>query len=181
MNFLLASLTERITEQVKNQLPQILPEEVSNFSPRSENTENAIEGLIKLMILDRSISPLKIKCIHCRDDEKQRLKMKTLPLDQTEGDKSQLKSFGKSVQLEEPEFEVADLDMPQDQEGNLGNDDEEPKEKAASKRDWFTKPIQPQEPADPNWNVGKTPQQGLNQSWLMTLASSADKPSKTFD
>ncbi|GJS15613.1 hypothetical protein Tco_0410085 [Tanacetum coccineum] len=27
----------------------------------------------------------------------------------------------------------------------------------------------------------KTPQQGQNQSWLMTLASSADKPSKTFD
>ncbi|GJX11593.1 hypothetical protein Tco_0201452 [Tanacetum coccineum] len=33
MNFLSASLTERITEQVKNQLPQILPEEVSNFAP----------------------------------------------------------------------------------------------------------------------------------------------------
>ncbi|GJV36124.1 hypothetical protein Tco_1408601 [Tanacetum coccineum] len=45
--------------------------------------------------------------------------------------------------------------MPQDQEENPGNDDEEPK--------------------------GKTPQQGQTQSWLMTLASSADKPSKTFD
>ncbi|GKC39309.1 hypothetical protein Tco_1051693 [Tanacetum coccineum] len=32
-NFLSASLTERITEQVKNQLPQILPEEVSKFLP----------------------------------------------------------------------------------------------------------------------------------------------------
>ncbi|GKC44060.1 hypothetical protein Tco_1061782 [Tanacetum coccineum] len=53
---------------------------------------------------------------------------------------------------EELEFEVADSDMPQDQEENLGNDDEEPKGKVASKRDW-----------------------------LMTLASSADKPSKTFD
>ncbi|GJV95064.1 hypothetical protein Tco_1546641 [Tanacetum coccineum] len=40
--------------------------------------------------------------------------------------KSQLKSFGKSVQSEEPEFEVADSDMPQDQEGNLGNDNDEP-------------------------------------------------------
>ncbi|GKA81064.1 hypothetical protein Tco_0787756, partial [Tanacetum coccineum] len=70
-------------------------------------------------------------------------------------DKSQPKSFGKSVQLEEPEFEVVDSDMPQDQEGNPGNDDEEPK--------------------------GKTPQQGQNQSWLMTLASSAENPSKTFD
>ncbi|GKF46001.1 hypothetical protein Tco_0135803 [Tanacetum coccineum] len=45
--------------------------------------------------------------------------------------------------------------MPQDQEENLGKEDEEPKEKVAFKRQ--------------------------NQSWLMTLASSADKPSKTFD
>ncbi|GKE14226.1 hypothetical protein Tco_1421803 [Tanacetum coccineum] len=90
---------------------------------------------------------------------------------------------GKDAALatEEPEFEVADSDMPQDQEENLGNDDEEPKEKVASKRDWFTKPTQPQEPTDPDWNVDKTPQQGQNQSWLMTLASSAEKLSKTFD
>ncbi|GKD10016.1 hypothetical protein Tco_1189701, partial [Tanacetum coccineum] len=71
--------------------------------------------------------------------------------------------------------------MPQDQEENPSNDDEEPKEKVASKCDWFTKPSQPQEPTDPNWNIGKTPQQGQNQSWLMTLASSAKKLSKTFD
>ncbi|GJV75788.1 hypothetical protein Tco_1507372 [Tanacetum coccineum] len=53
----------------------------------------------------------------------------------SKGDKSQSKSSGKSVQSEEPEFEVADSDMPQDQEENPGNDDEEPKEKVASKRD----------------------------------------------
>ncbi|GKC45340.1 hypothetical protein Tco_1063062 [Tanacetum coccineum] len=86
MNFLSASLTARITEQVQNQLPQILPKA-----------------------------------------------------------------------SEEPEFEVADLDMPQDQEENLGKDDEEPKEKVASKRDWFTKPTQPQEPTDLDWNIDKTP------------------------
>ncbi|GJU61647.1 hypothetical protein Tco_1243482 [Tanacetum coccineum] len=33
MSFLSASITARITEQVKNQLPQILPKEVSNFAP----------------------------------------------------------------------------------------------------------------------------------------------------
>ncbi|GJZ70511.1 hypothetical protein Tco_0634061 [Tanacetum coccineum] len=73
----------------------------------------------------------------------------------SKGNKSQSKSIGKSLQSEEPEFEVVDSDMPQDQEENLGNDDIEPKE--------------------------KTTQQGQNQSWLMTLASSAKKPSKTFD
>ncbi|GKC13810.1 hypothetical protein Tco_1010592 [Tanacetum coccineum] len=55
---------------------------------------------------------------------------------------------------EEPEFEVADSDMPQNQEGNLGNDDEELIKEVASKRDWFTKPKQPQEPTDPERNVG---------------------------
>ncbi|GJW55135.1 hypothetical protein Tco_0099220 [Tanacetum coccineum] len=37
------------------------------------------------------------------------------------------------------------------------------------------------EPTDSNWNIGKTLQQGLTQSWLMTLASSAEKPSNTID
>ncbi|GJS81936.1 hypothetical protein Tco_0748477 [Tanacetum coccineum] len=44
----------------------------------------------------------------------------------SKGTKSQPKSSGKSVQSEEPEFEVVDSDLPQDQEGNLGNDDDEP-------------------------------------------------------
>ncbi|GJR99919.1 hypothetical protein Tco_0316428 [Tanacetum coccineum] len=99
----------------------------------------------------------------------------------SKGTKSQSKFFGKSVQSEEPEFEVTDSKMSQDQGENSGKDDEEPKEKVASKRVWFTKPTQPQEPTDPDWNVDKTPQQGQNQSWLLTLASSAEKPSKTFD
>ncbi|GKG43903.1 hypothetical protein Tco_0482996, partial [Tanacetum coccineum] len=53
--------------------------------------------------------------------------------------------------------------------------------KVTSKRDWFTKPKRPEEPTDPDWNDKKTPQQGPTQSWLMTLASFANKQSKTFD
>nr|GEU49512.1 retrovirus-related Pol polyprotein from transposon TNT 1-94 [Tanacetum cinerariifolium] len=79
------------------------------------------------------------------------------------------------------EFVVADSDMKQDQEGNLGNDNDEPMKETVSKHDWFTKPTQPKEPTDPDWNDGKTPQQGPTQSWLITLSSSADKSSKTFD
>ncbi|GJV68984.1 hypothetical protein Tco_1484493 [Tanacetum coccineum] len=52
---------------------------------------------------------------------------------QAKGTKSQSTSSGKSVQTEEPEFQVADSDMPQNQEGNMGNDDEEPMKKVASK------------------------------------------------
>ncbi|GJW79193.1 hypothetical protein Tco_0140875 [Tanacetum coccineum] len=85
-------------------------------------------------------------------------KAKESQFDSSKGDNSQSKSFGKFVQLEEPKFEVADSDMPHDQEENLGNDDVEPKEKVTYKCDWFTKPTQPQEPSNPDWNVDKTPQ-----------------------
>ncbi|GKC23638.1 hypothetical protein Tco_1025788 [Tanacetum coccineum] len=68
----------------------------------------------------------------------------------SKGTKSQSKSSRNYVQSEEPEIEVADSDMPQDQEENLGNDDEEPKRKVASKRYWFTKPKRPQEPTNPD-------------------------------
>nr|GEU68123.1 retrovirus-related Pol polyprotein from transposon TNT 1-94 [Tanacetum cinerariifolium] len=87
----------------------------------------------------------------------------------------------KSVHAEEPELEVADSDMPPNQEENLGNDDEEPKRKVTYKHDWFTKPKQPQEHTNLDWNVVKTPQQGPTKSWLITLVAIADKPLKTFD
>nr|GEY69905.1 hypothetical protein [Tanacetum cinerariifolium] len=61
-------------------------------------------------------------------------KDKELQSDSSKGDKSQSKSSGKSIQIEEPEFEVADSDMPQDQEENPNYYDEEPNEKVASKR-----------------------------------------------
>nr|GEU70251.1 putative reverse transcriptase domain-containing protein [Tanacetum cinerariifolium] len=51
---------------------------------------------------------------------------------------------------EEPEFEVANSDMPQDQKENLGNDDEGPKRNVASKCDWFNKPKQHEDPTDPD-------------------------------
>ncbi|GKE98039.1 hypothetical protein Tco_0021390, partial [Tanacetum coccineum] len=62
-------------------------------------------------------------------------KAKESQSDSSKGDKSQSKSSIKSVKSKEPEFEVADSDMPQDQEENLGKDNEEPKEKVPSKRD----------------------------------------------
>ncbi|GKD45089.1 hypothetical protein Tco_1269734, partial [Tanacetum coccineum] len=93
------------------------------------------------------------------------------------------KSYGKSVQSEEPVFEVADSDMPQDQEENLDDNDDEHRKEAASRRDWFKKPTPPQEPTNLDWHVGKTPLKGPNQRWLMTLAASTstDKSLKDFD
>ncbi|GKC09776.1 hypothetical protein Tco_1001386 [Tanacetum coccineum] len=101
----------------------------------------------------------------------------------SKGTKSQPKSTRKSVQSEEPVFEVADSDMPQDQAGNLGDNEDEPRDETASRRDWFKKPTPPQEPTDPDWNVGKTTKEGPTQTWLMNLAASnpTDKSLKDFD
>ncbi|GKE89375.1 hypothetical protein Tco_1566850, partial [Tanacetum coccineum] len=101
----------------------------------------------------------------------------------SKGTKSQPKSTKKSVQLEEPVFEVADSDMLQDQTGNLGDNEDEPRDETAFRHDWFKKPKPPQEPTDPDWNVSKTTKEGPTQTWLMNLAASnpTDKPLKDFD
>nr|GEX36969.1 hypothetical protein [Tanacetum cinerariifolium] len=101
----------------------------------------------------------------------------------SKGTKSHLKYSRMNVQSEVPEFEVVDTYMPQNQGGNMGNDDDEPRKESASKRDWFTKPTRPQKPIDPDWNIGKTPKKGQTQSWLMTLvaSSSTDKSLHSFD
>ncbi|GKA62867.1 hypothetical protein Tco_0762386, partial [Tanacetum coccineum] len=111
------------------------------------------------------------------------LKKKDSTSGSSKSTKSQPKSTGKSVQSEEPVFEVADSDMPQDQAGNLGDNKDEPRDETAFRRDWFKKPTPPQEPTDPDWNVGKTTKEGTTQMWLMNLAASnpTDKLLKDFD
>ncbi|GKA55988.1 hypothetical protein Tco_0755060 [Tanacetum coccineum] len=52
----------------------------------------------------------------------------------SKGTKSQPKSSSKSVQSEEPVLEVADSDLPQDQEMNLGDNEVEPRNETASRR-----------------------------------------------
>ncbi|GJY56167.1 hypothetical protein Tco_0455282 [Tanacetum coccineum] len=171
MNFLLKSLIARITEQVKDQPPQILPEKYSQlqFSYEAAATLTEFE-LNKILIdkMDKSESYLRSREDKDKDEDpstgsdrglKKRKTSKDAELTKgpkakesqsgsSKGTKSQSKSSGKSVQSEEPEFEVADSDITQDQEENLGNNDVEPNEKVASKRDWFTKPSQLQEPSD---------------------------------
>ncbi|GKD93857.1 hypothetical protein Tco_1373694 [Tanacetum coccineum] len=166
MNYLLVSITARITKHVKNQPPQILPKEVSNFAPPVIQSM-VTESLEHAVLAKESYQPqssyeaaalltkfaLKKILINKMDKSESYLAATPFIIKYT---KSQPKSSGKTIQLEEPEFEVADSDMPQDQEGNLGNDDDEPKKET---------------------NL----QQGQTQNWLMTLAASTDKSSKTFD
>ncbi|GJY43367.1 hypothetical protein Tco_0431580 [Tanacetum coccineum] len=188
MIFLSESLTTRIKEKVKDQLPQILPKEVSNFAPpvikelikesrdkvnlakvssQPHSTYEAASTLtefeLKKTFLDKieknfffSYDVYSLKRRRKDKDEDpfagsdQGLKKRKLSKDaepttspkkkdstsgSSKGTKSQLKSFGKFVQSEEPVFDVADSDLPQDQEGNLGDNEYEPRDETASRRD----------------------------------------------
>nr|GEW24904.1 hypothetical protein [Tanacetum cinerariifolium] len=240
MNFLSASLTDRIIEQVRNQMPQILPEEVSNFaslaikkmiqellnqvnlamtSSQPQSTYEAAptltefelkkilidkmnssesyltapehqecyDGLIKSYNLYKDFfSSYDVYSLKCSRDEKDKdegpsagsdrglkkrntskdaepttsLKTKDSSSRSSKGTKSQPKSVGKSVHVEEPEFEVGDTNTPQGQEGNQGNDNDEPRIES-----------------------DKTPQKGPIQNWLKTLVASTSigKSLKEFD
>ncbi|GJU80372.1 hypothetical protein Tco_1282737 [Tanacetum coccineum] len=185
-SYLSASITARITEQVKIQLPQILPKEAKDSSQPQSTYEAAssltkielkkilidkmdesqsyltaakhrecYDGLIKFYDLDKSLFSTYDKVYSLKKSRKDKDKDE----DSSAGSDRGLKKW-KTIKdaeptKEEPEFEVADSDMPQDQKENLGNNDEEPKR--------------------------KTLEQGPTQSWFMTLASSADKLLKTFD
>ncbi|GJT42462.1 hypothetical protein Tco_0951177 [Tanacetum coccineum] len=70
----------------------------------------------------------------------------------SKGTKSQPKSSGKSVQAEEPVFEIADTEMPQDQGGNAKD---QPYVEATPMDEWFKKPNKPLTPDRP-WNDGKS-------------------------
>ncbi|GJU12377.1 reverse transcriptase domain-containing protein [Tanacetum coccineum] len=147
----------------------------------------------KSKLLGSSLSLLVLEPLSDRGLKKKRLSKDAEPTtspkknDSTSGSskgtKSQPKSSRKFVQSEEPVFEVVDSNMPQDQEGNLGDNEDETRNETASRRDWFKKPTPPQEPTDPDWYVGETIQEGPTRNWLMTLAASTstDKLLKDFD
>ncbi|GJZ93073.1 hypothetical protein Tco_0665138 [Tanacetum coccineum] len=145
MSYLPESITARITEQVKIQIPHILPNEVSNFAP-SVIKSKVIESLEHVVIAKESSQPQSIykattlliefelkKILIYKMDESQSYLTATehkecydVLIKSYDLDKSLLSIYDKSVHAEEPEFEVVDSDMPQDQEENLGTDDEEP-------------------------------------------------------
>ncbi|GJW53393.1 hypothetical protein Tco_0097478 [Tanacetum coccineum] len=97
----------------------------------------------------------------------------------SKGSKSQSKSFGKFAQAEEPVFEAANTEMPQDQGDDLGNTEDQPNVEEASKPDWFKKPERPPTP-DRDWNSGKQIDFRHPQTWISKMAK-ARKPPTTFD
>ncbi|GJV11140.1 hypothetical protein Tco_1352681 [Tanacetum coccineum] len=97
----------------------------------------------------------------------------------SKGAKSQPKSSGKSAQAEESVFEAADIEVPQNQESDLGNTDDQPNVEVASEREWFKKPERPSTP-DPYWNAKKSVDFRPPQTWISKIAQ-AVKPPLSFD
>ncbi|GJU41632.1 hypothetical protein Tco_1194589 [Tanacetum coccineum] len=115
MSYLSASITAKITKQVKIQLPQILLKEVSKFDPLMIKSM-VTESLEHAVLAKESSQPKSTyeKRKTSKDVEPTKgPKIKESTSSSSKGTKSQLKSSRKSVQSEEPEFKVADSDIPQ--------------------------------------------------------------------
>nr|GEU65580.1 hypothetical protein [Tanacetum cinerariifolium] len=144
------SVKEIIKDEVKSQLLQILPKEVSEFAtPMIQST--ITESLKNVVLrdhedkdkyedppagLDQGLKKQKTS----KDVEPSKgSKSKESKSSLSNETKSQPKSSGKSTQVEELVFEFADIEMPQNQGSDLGNTDDQPNVEAASKHDWFKK------------------------------------------
>ncbi|GJR05222.1 hypothetical protein Tco_0528206 [Tanacetum coccineum] len=106
-------------------------------------------------------------------------KLKESKSSSSKGSKSQLKSSGKSTQAEEPVFETADTEMPLNQGDDLGDTDDKPNVKEASRDDWFKKPKRPPT-LDSDWNTTKIIDFRPPQTWISKIVK-AGKPPLTFD
>ncbi|GJY66350.1 hypothetical protein Tco_0468588 [Tanacetum coccineum] len=216
------SVKEIIKDEVKSQLPQILPKEIFDFTtPKilldnlekiksyraAEQHRDLYDALIKSYQLDKDLFDSYGKTYslkRCHEDKdkdedppagsdqgltKRKIskdvepsrgsKSKESKSSSSKGSKSQSKSSGMSAQAEEPVFETADTDIPQDQGDNLGNTEDQPNVEEASKHDWFKKPERPLTP-DHDWNAGKQIDFRPHQTWISKMAK-AGKPPTTFD
>ncbi|GJV40075.1 hypothetical protein Tco_1418515 [Tanacetum coccineum] len=212
MSYLSASITARITEQVKIQLPHILPKEVSNFAHpviKSMVTES-LEHAVLAKESSQPKSTYKAAALLTEFELK-----KTL-IDKMDKSQSYMTATEhrecydgliKSYDLDNNLFSTYDKvyslkrsrkDKDKDEEPFAGSDQRLKKRKTSkdveptkglktkesksgsskgtkSQSKSSGKSVQAEEPEF------ETPLQGPTQSWLMTLASSVDRPLKTFD
>ncbi|GJW63132.1 hypothetical protein Tco_0115016 [Tanacetum coccineum] len=154
-----------IKEEVKTQLPQILPQAVSDFA--TPFTYAATASLLEFKLTKILMNKMEEHKSYLRADYKREFYdalVKSYNTDkelfETYGEiftdprskkskssssskgtfRSQHKSSGKSTHAEEPSHIVDDSRVRQNQEFDMGNNDKQPDDEAASKFDWFKKP-----------------------------------------
>ncbi|GJX94752.1 putative ribonuclease H-like domain-containing protein [Tanacetum coccineum] len=189
------SVKDIINDEVKTQLPQILPKAVSNFATPPQSTYEAASSLtefeLKKILIDKmekSQSNLTV------DEHKELYKALVNPYNI---DKDLFLVYGKAVSLKRGREDKDKDEGPparSDQEmkrrktrkdveslkgQDMGNTDDQPNVEAAPKYDWFKKPERPPTP-DSDWNVRKSVDFRPPQTWISKIAQ-AEKPPLSFD
>ncbi|GJX58968.1 hypothetical protein Tco_0290358 [Tanacetum coccineum] len=145
------SVKEIINDEVKNQLPEILPKEVSDYATpfelkkilldkiqKSKSYRGAQEHkdhydtLVKSYKLDKDLFESYGKVYSLKRGQEDKDKDEDPPAGLDQGLKKQ-KTSKDFAQVEEPMFETADTEMPLNQGEDLGNTDDQPNIEAASK------------------------------------------------
>ncbi|GJZ18453.1 hypothetical protein Tco_0554576 [Tanacetum coccineum] len=198
------SVKEIIKDEVKSQLPQILPKEISDFatpviqSTINESLENILldkleksksyraseqhkdlyDALVKSYLLIKDLFDSYGKAYYLKRGCEDKGKDEDSPAGSDHRLKKR-KTSKDSGQEEELVFETADIEMPQDQGDDLGNTEDQTNVKEASKHDWFKKPERPPTP-NRDWNAGKQIDFRPPQTWISKIAKAGKLPI-TFD
>ncbi|GJZ34177.1 hypothetical protein Tco_0579613 [Tanacetum coccineum] len=200
------SVKDIINDEVKTQLPQILPKVVSDFTTpviKSTITES-------LKDLDKDLFESYGKAYSVKRDRKDKDKdvdpstgsdqgMKrrktSKEVESSKGSKSKdskstssskgttrsrPKSSGKSAQAEEPIHTVDDTGVQQNQRQDMGNTDDQPNVEDASRHDWFKKPERPPT-LDSDWNIDNLTQEHLVGPTFNLLKGTCKRKEYPFD
>ncbi|GKA19103.1 hypothetical protein Tco_0699018 [Tanacetum coccineum] len=147
-----------IKEEVNTQLPQILPQAISDVA--TPVIEKNVTESLEVVVLTRS-------------------KEKKSSSTSKDASQSQHKSFGKSAHTEELSHIVEDSGMQQDQEFVTRDNDKQPADKEVTKADWFKKPERPPT-LDSDWSKRQHVEFRPPQTWISQVAR-AEEPPTSFD
>ncbi|GKB82316.1 hypothetical protein Tco_0949211 [Tanacetum coccineum] len=177
------SVKDIINDEVKTQLPQILPKAMSDFATsviQSTVTKSLEDDLF--LVYCKAISLKRGHKDKDKDEDppagsdqgmKRRKTSKDVELSKSSKSKeskskssskgttrSQPKSSGKSAQAKEPIHIVDDTEVQQNKGQDMGYTNDQPNVEGAPKHDWFKKPERPSTP-DSDWNIDNLTQDHL--------------------
>ncbi|GJW06160.1 hypothetical protein Tco_1568583 [Tanacetum coccineum] len=175
-----------IQEEIKSQLPMILPDFVTPMiqSTIAESFENKIL-LDKMQHSKSYLGAPKHRDLYDSLTKSYKLdkdlfesygKPCSLKKDREDKDKEEDPS---SAHAEEPSHTVDDSGAQQNQEFDTGNNDDQPAVEAALRDTWFKQPERPPT-SNPKWNKSKHVDFRPPQTWISDT-SRADKPRTSFD
>ncbi|GJV89726.1 hypothetical protein Tco_1533664 [Tanacetum coccineum] len=171
INIIEKSVKDIINDEVKTQLPQILPKKVADF------VTPMIQSIIteSLENLDKDLFESYGKAYSLKIDREDKDKDEDPPARSDQ----RLKRRNTSKDAKESVFEATDTRMPKNQGSDLGNTGDQPDVKAAPKHDWIKEPERPLTP-NSDWNVGKYVDFIPPQTWISKIAQ-LEKPPLSFD